>query len=90
MPRVEAQRGYIAAYARLRRKLHEEDELPKLQDLLLDNVIATRHRKRWLEDAHEPRSLTPFKTPYFTTLYPDQLTAEMAAEYGLFGESRAE
>lgn len=65
----------------LRQQLHGEDELPQIQKLLLDTIIETRHRKQWLREGHARQSLTPYKTEYFTTLYPDQLTPEMAAEY---------
>lgn len=81
MSRVEAQRNYLATYLRLRQQLHAEDELPQIQNLLLDTIIETRHRKQWLREGHARQSLTPYKTEYFTTLYPDQLSPEMAAEY---------
>lgn len=81
MSRVDAQRNYLATYLRLRQQLHAEDELPQIQKLLLDSIIETRHRKQWLREGHARQSLMPYKTAYFTTLYPDQLTPEMAAEY---------
>lgn len=81
MSRADAQRNYLATYHRLRRQLHGEDELPKIQEILLDTIIQTRHRKQWLREGYARQSLIPFRTEYFTTLYPDQLSPEMAAEY---------
>ncbi len=81
MSRIDAQRKYLETYARLRQKLHVDKELPEIEELLLNSIIPTRHRNAWLQEGYPSQSLRSFKTPHYTTLYPDQLPAEMAHAY---------
>ena len=78
---MEAKQQYVDFFNALKKKIHYETEIPALRELLLGNVITTRHRKEWLEQGIEPQALMSHETPYFTAIYPDQLTDEMAIEY---------